>query len=71
MTRNPTSSIDDRGTIEESLEDLARPFVVTNTLLAAYAEMAADSDRQAEAEQWLGAFSANTPLAKAWLSGSQ
>jgi len=32
--------------------------------------MATDSDREAEAEQWLGAVSVDIPLEKVWLSGS-
>jgi hypothetical protein len=57
MTRKLTISINDRVTIEEFSENLAHLFVVTNSLLAAYAEMATDSDREAEAEQWLRAAS--------------
>jgi hypothetical protein len=62
MTRKPTISFDDRGTIEQSSEDLARPFVMTDSLLAADAEMATDSDAEAEAEQRLGAVSVGVPL---------
>jgi hypothetical protein len=63
MTRKLTISIDDRvydglhavvgrGNIAKFLEDLARPFVVTDSLSAAYAEMAADTDREVEAGEW-------------------
>ncbi|HUY34365.1 MAG TPA: hypothetical protein VMV69_16585 [Pirellulales bacterium] len=63
MTRKLTISIDDRvydglraiigrGHIGKFLEGLARPFVVTDSLSAAYAEMSADKARDAEAEQW-------------------
>lgn len=63
MTRKLTISIDDRvydglhaivgqGNISKFLEDLARPFVVTESLAAAYAAMAADSSRDAEADEW-------------------
>ncbi len=67
MTRKLTISIDDRvydglhavigrGNIGKFLEDLARPFVVTDSLSAAYAEMAADTDREAEADEWCEAL---------------
>ena len=39
--------------ISRFLNDLARPHVVENDLLAAYREMAADRVREAEAEQWI------------------
>jgi hypothetical protein len=63
MTRKLTISIDDRvydglhavigrGNIGKFLEDLARPFVVTDSLSAAYAEMATDTEREAEADEW-------------------
>lgn len=63
MTKKLTISIDDRvydglhaiigrGNIGKFLEDLARPFVVTEGLAAAYAEMSADQARDAEAEEW-------------------
>ena len=41
-----------RGRISRFLEDLARPHVVSRDLDAAYQEMAADSVREAEAEEW-------------------
>ena len=63
MTRKLTISIDDRvydglhavigrGHIGRFLEDLARPFVVPENLSAAYAEMKADTAREAEADEW-------------------
>lgn len=39
-----------------TFEDLARPFVVTDSLSAAYAEMVADTDREAEADEWCEAL---------------
>jgi hypothetical protein len=67
MTRKLTISIDDqvyaglhavigKGNIGKFLEDLARPFVVTDSLSAAYAEMAADESREAEADEWCEAL---------------
>jgi hypothetical protein len=67
MTRKLTISIDDRvydglhavvgrGNIGKFLEDLARPFVVTDSLSAAYAEMADDEAREAEADEWCEAM---------------
>ena len=67
MTRKLTISIDDRvydgliavigrGHIGKFLEDLARPFVVTDSLSAAYAEMSADREREAEAAEWCEAL---------------
>ena len=58
MTRKLTISIDDRvyaglhavigrGNIGKFLEDLARPFVVPESLTAAYAEMTEDQSREA------------------------
>lgn len=41
-----------RGRISRFLEDLARPHVVTRDLEAAYREMAADSVRESDAEEW-------------------
>ncbi len=49
MTRKPIISID----IENGL---SRPFVATKRLLAVYAQMATDQDREADAEQWLAAL---------------
>ena len=67
MTKKLTITIDDRvydglhavigrGNIGRFLEDLARPFVVTDCLAAAYAEMAADEAREAEANEWCEAL---------------
>ena len=41
-----------RGRISRFLEDLARPHVVSRDLDADYGEMATDSVREAEAEEW-------------------
>ncbi len=38
---------------------------LTDRLLAEYVEMATDSDREAEAEQWLAAVSVDMPLSTA------
>jgi hypothetical protein len=70
MTRKLTISIDDRvytglhavvgrGNIGKFLEDLARPFVVTDGLAAAYIEMSADEAREAEAVEWCEALAAD------------
>jgi hypothetical protein len=67
MTRKLTISIDDRvydglhaiigrGNIGKFLEDLARPFVVTESLSASYAELSADEGRETEADEWCEAF---------------
>jgi len=64
MTRKLTIVIDDqvynglhavigRGNIGKFLENLARPFVVSAGLAAAYAEMASDSSREAAADDWV------------------
>ncbi len=45
-------SVVGRGRISRFLEDLARPHVVSRDLDAAYKEMAADSVREADAEEW-------------------
>ena len=45
-------SVVGRGRISRFLEDLARPHVVSKNLDAAYAEMAADSVRESDAEEW-------------------
>lgn len=63
MTRKLTISIDDRvydglhavvgrGNIGKFLEDLARPFVVTESLATGYAELTADEIRETEADEW-------------------
>jgi hypothetical protein len=70
MTKKLTISIDDRvydglhavvgrGNIGKFLEDLARPFVVTDTLAVAYAEMATDQARNAEADEWCETLAAD------------
>ncbi len=70
MTKKLTISIDDRvydglhavigrGNIGKFLEDLARPFVVTDALVAAYIEMTADEAREAEADEWCEALEAD------------
>lgn len=53
MTRTQTISIDYRQLIGKFPEDRARFFVVT------------DSDREAEAVEWLGAIPVGTPLDEA------
>lgn len=71
-TRKLTISIDDRvyvglitvigrGHIGKFLEDLARPFVVTESLAAAYTEMTADEAREAEANEWCEALAGDGP----------
>ena len=42
--------------ISQFIEDLVRPHVVGEDLAAAYAEMAADEAREAEAEEWANAL---------------
>lgn len=75
MTRKLTISIDDRvydglhavigkGNIGKFLEDLAHPFVVTDSLAAAYAEMTTDQDRDAEAEEWCESLADDGPDAE-------
>lgn len=39
--------------ISQFIEDLVRPHVVSPDLEAAYAEMAADEEREAEAREWV------------------
>ena len=39
--------------ISRFLNDLARPHVVDDDLLAAYRDMAADRTRETEAEEWI------------------
>jgi hypothetical protein len=63
MARTPTTDNDENsGTL---LEGSARSRARTDRLSAAYAEMTADQDREAEAEQWLGALCVGTPLHRA------
>jgi hypothetical protein len=70
MTRKLTISIDDRvydglhavigrGNIGKFLEDLAWPFVVTERLTAAYADLSADQTREAEADEWCESLAAD------------
>lgn len=70
MTRKLTISIDDRvydglhaiigrGNIGKFLEDLARPFVVTESLSAAYSELTADEAREVEADEWCESLAAD------------
>lgn len=42
--------------ISQFIEELVRPHVVDEDLAAAYAEMAADEARDAEAEEWANAL---------------
>lgn len=41
-----------RGNISKFLENLARPHVVDQEMLKGYEEMAADEEREREAEEW-------------------
>ena len=45
-----------RRRISRFLNDLARPHVVTDSLAAGYAAMAADEAREAEAQKWVDAL---------------
>lgn len=63
MTKKPTIPIHDQGNTGEFV-DTARSLHATSCLAAAYAEMAADRDREAEAEQWLEAASVDAPQDK-------
>ncbi len=74
MTRKLTISIDDqvyaglhavigRGNIGAFLESLARPFVIPADLAAAYSEMAAEAEREAEAEDWVESLAGDSPHA--------
>jgi hypothetical protein len=65
MTRKPPITAGDCENSGESLQGLARSRAMTSRLSAAYAEMTADNDREAEAEQWLAAVSAAAPRNKA------
>jgi hypothetical protein len=76
MTKKLTMSIDDRvyeglhavigqGNIGKFLEDLARPFVVSESLSAAYAEMSADEAREGDADGWCESL-ASDPSDAAW-----
>jgi hypothetical protein len=68
IPRKPTIYIDDQRTCGEFL---VRPLVLTDSPVAAYADMAADSDCEAEAGEWLGAVSVELLLNNACLSGSR
>jgi hypothetical protein len=46
-------SVIGRRRISRFLNDLARPYVVSQALAAGYAAMAADEAREAEAEAWI------------------
>jgi hypothetical protein len=70
MTKKLTISIDDlvydglhavigRGQIGKFLEDLARPFVVTDALATAYIEMSSDEVRESEANEWCEALTSD------------
>ena len=63
MTKKLTINIDDRvydglhaiigrGNIGKFLEDLARPFVVTESLAASYQEISYNVHRDTEADEW-------------------
>jgi predicted CopG family antitoxin len=45
-----------RHKISRFIESLVRPHVVSRDLIAAYREMAADEDREAEAHEWAEAI---------------
>ena len=40
------------GKISRFIEDIARPYVVKDDLAASYKEMAADTEREKEAQEW-------------------
>jgi predicted CopG family antitoxin len=46
-----------RRKISQFIEDLVRPHVIGSDLEAGYIAMAADEAREAEAEEWVDAFS--------------
>lgn len=50
-----------RRRISRFLNDLARPHVTGLDLAAGYAAMAADEEREAEAEDWADALIGDTP----------
>jgi hypothetical protein len=64
MTKKLTKSIIDdrvydgfysvigRGTIARFLENLVRPFIVTDSRADAYAELSTDIARESEADEW-------------------
>ncbi|HVX16317.1 MAG TPA: hypothetical protein VHC22_34340 [Pirellulales bacterium] len=45
-----------RGNIGKFLENLARPFVIEDTLAASYKAMAADETRERDADEWTDAM---------------
>ncbi len=47
--------------ISRFLEKLARPHVVDENLAGAYREMAADDQREAEAQEWVENLAADSP----------
>jgi hypothetical protein len=49
-------SVIGRGNISRFLNNLAKAYVTPDELDAAYAEMAADTQREAEAKEWCEAF---------------
>ena len=42
--------------ISQFIEDLVKPYVLDEDIFAAYAEMASDEAREAEAEEWSDAL---------------
>ncbi len=50
-----------RRRISRFLENLARPHVIDGDLAAAYLAMAADEQREAEAQEWVDNLAADTP----------
>ena len=56
MTRNPTLPTDERKEGRKPLEDPACSLAVTSRLAMAYAELATDTDREAEADEWCEAL---------------
>lgn len=53
-----------RRRISRFIEDLVRPHVMDSELLAAYREMAEDSQREAEAHEWAESTVADVSHAK-------
>jgi hypothetical protein len=58
-------SVIGRGHIGKFLEGLARPFVVSPSLSAAYSELSADKARESEARDWCDSLAADNSDA-AW-----
>jgi len=46
-------SVIGRGNISQFLERLARPYVLNKDLAASYRDMANDTEREAEASEWI------------------